>query len=366
MTVSELKIEHYRSLRYINMRLRRVNVIVGPNGSGKSNLYKSLKLLFHAAEGRFARSIVEEGGIESAMWAGPRMKNEKYRLNFSIKLESGLKYELQCGVPVLDETNPFPFDPIIKEEHVSFLDRGDKVKLLERKSMAVHARDNQGKQITYPYGASESESVIAELKEPHLFPELSQLRNEFLSWRFYHKFRTDDESPIRTGTFATKSMIMQHDASDLAAALKTILWVGDSRALQACIDQAFPGSSLDFAEFNGMLSVALRMPGLHRPLEARELSDGTLHYLCLLAALLSPRPAGLIALNEPEASIHPDLLVPLADLIKAASKESQLWIITHSFRLAELIGERCNVEPFELEKLEGATRIKRRDGVDEE
>lgn len=362
MTISELKIENYRSLKYINMRLRRVNVIVGANASGKSNLYKSLKLLYHAAEGRFARSIVEEGGIESAMWAGPRSKNEKYRLKFSVKLETGLKYELQCGIPIPDETNPFPFDPIVKEEYVSLFDKeGQKVKLLERKSFAVHARDNQGKRVTYPYGASESESVIAELKEPHLFPELSQLRNEFLSWRFYHKFRTDDESPIRTGTFATKSMIMQHDASDLAAALKTILWVGDAPTLHQSIAHAFPGAHLDFAEHNGYLSVALQMPDLFRPLESRELSDGTLHYLCLLAALLSPRDAGMIALNEPEASIHPDLLVPLADLIKAASRQSQLWIITHSFKLAELICERCNVDPFEIEKIDGATRIKRRD-----
>ena len=49
--------------------------------------------------------------------------------------------------------------------------------------------------------------------------------------------------------------------------------------------------------------------------DASELSDGTLHYLCLLAALLSPRPPSLLALNEPEASIHPDLIGPLAKLI---------------------------------------------------
>ena len=44
---------------------------------------------------------------------------------------------------------------------------------------------------------------------------------------------------------------------------------------------------------------------------AGELSDGTLRYLCLLAVLLSPRPPELLALNEPETSIHADLLEPL-------------------------------------------------------
>ena len=61
------------------------------------------------------------------------------------------------------------------------------------------------------------------------------------------------------------------------------------------------------------------MPGILRPLEARELSDGTLRYLCLIAALLSPRPATLLALNEPEMSLHPELMQPLAELIVLAS-----------------------------------------------
>jgi hypothetical protein len=40
----------------------------------------------------------------------------------------------------------------------------------------------------------------------------------------------------------------------------------------------------------------------HRPLEASERSDGTLRYLCLAAALLTPRPPELLALNEPETT----------------------------------------------------------------
>src|SRR5262249_24669152 len=86
-----------------------------------------------------------------------------------------------------------------------------------------------------------------------------------------------------------------------------------------------------------MFAVLLRMPGLRRPLRARELSDGTLRYLCLLAALLSPLPPALLALNEPETSLHPDPLEPLAQQLVNAGKYSQLWIVTHSARLAGLV-----------------------------
>ena len=72
------------------------------------------------------------------------------------------------------------------------------------------------------------------------------------------------------------------------------------------------------------------MPGLNRPMGAGELSDGTLRYLCLMAALLSPRPPPFLALNEPEMSLHPDLLGPLSRLIVEAAKNSQIWVTTHA------------------------------------
>ena len=355
MTVAEFQVEGYRSLEDLWMRLKRVNVIVGPNGSGKSNLYKSLLLVAAAAEGRFARILAQEGGLNSALWAGPKSKGP-VRMKLMVKLETGLKYELVCGLPVPTES-PFANDPFIKEEEVSLLNRGEKTIFLTRKNAAVHARDASCKRVLYPSVVGDSESVLSELKEPHLFPELSALRQEFLSWRFYHKFRTDEDSPLRRESYATRVMSLSHDASDLAAALATILWVGDAQGLGEAVDAAFPGAKLDIDESEGRLNLSLLMPGMLRPFSARELSDGTLHYLCLLAALFSPRPAKLLALNEPEASIHPDLLLPLAELVRVASKQSQIWVITHSFPLANFISEHCVVDNFQLEKVDGATRV---------
>ena len=105
------------------------------------------------------------------------------------------------------------------------------------------------------------------------------------------------------------------------------------------------------------MSVQLQLPGIQRPFDARELSDGTLRYLCLLAALKSPRPPTLLALNEPETSLHPDLLEPLAQLLAEASRTSQLWITTHSEQLAEAVAKHARCAPIELEKVDGETRI---------
>ena len=78
----------------------------------------------------------------------------------------------------------------------------------------------------------------------------------------------------------------------------------------------------------------MRQHGLLRPLKASEFSDGTLRYLLLIAALMTPRPPPLMILNEPETSLHPDLLAPLARLIAPASLRSQIIVVTPAGKLA--------------------------------
>ena len=87
-----------------------------------------------------------------------------------------------------------------------------------------------------------------------------------------------------------------------------------------------------------------------RPLSAAELSDGTLRYLLLVAALLTPRPPTLMVLNEPETSLHPDLLPALARLIIRASGQCQVWVVSHARRLISALQEDPECNCIVLEK----------------
>jgi predicted ATPase len=98
--------------------------------------------------------------------------------------------------------------------------------------------------------------------------------------------------------------------------------------------------------------------GLLRPLKASELSDGTLRYLLLVAALLSPRPPTLMILNEPETSLHPALLPPLARLIAQASKRSQAVVVTHAPTLVAVLDADAEYRQIVLEKHLGETIVK--------
>jgi predicted ATPase len=191
------------------------------------------------------------------------------------------------------------------------------------------------------------------VSEPQRYPALSALRDRFLAWRFYHSFRTDPDSPIRRSQVPVRTPALAPDGRDLACALQTILEVGDANGLRAAIDHAFPGSELEL----GGREVKMRTPGLHRALDAHELSDGTLRYLCLIAALLSPRLPPLLALNEPETSLHPDLLDPLAELISGMLRGNHVWLTTHAKELAEGVAKRTGTEPVRLTKEKGETRI---------
>src|SRR6202022_3645405 len=123
---------------------------------------------------------------------------------------------------------------------------------------------------------------------------------------------------------SARPSIRRSTASSYGAALMTIRDIGDSRALDAAVEQAFPGAELELIGESGRFSFKLHMRGLLRPLEPAEASDGTLRFLYLLAALLSPRPPLFLALNEPETSLHPDMMEALAKLIQDAAARGQV------------------------------------------
>ena len=365
MPIREVHVTGYRSVRDVRLRLRQINVLTGPNASGKSNLYNSVFLLAKAAQGGFARVIADEGGMPSVLWAGERKgrsmsssRLEPVRMGLGVKTDT-FNYDLVCGLPK-PYRSAFDLDPEVKEERVWMEGpRGMKVTFFERTSEQAWILDREERLADYSGELLPTESVLSQLREPHLYPELSALRAEMNQWRFYHHFRTDHESPLRHPQVGVRTPVLGHDGRDLAAALQTIIEIGQEEDLHDAIRSAFPGASLeiDHDDESGMFAVLLRMPGLKRPLRARELSDGTLRYLCLLASLLSPRPPALLALNEPETSLHPDLYEPLARAMVNASRNSQLWVVTHSQRLAELVEQYSGEEPIRLELTGGETKV---------
>lgn len=357
MALTSLSVAGYRSVRSLWTPLDRVNVVLGPNGSGKTNLYRSLALLVAAARGRLARAIGREGGMASVMWAGPQRRQERRGVIVEVQ-DDALSYRLELGLPIPLTPTLFPLDPEVKSEEIAFREGTRKTLLMERKGPTAWMRDDDGRRVAYPREIVASESVLSQLRDRHRYPEVSAFAERMQGWRLYHHFRTDADAPLRQPQVGVSTHVLSSSGDDLAAALQTIREVGDGPALDAAVEDAFPGSRL-LVEADGLTRVALRMrvPGIGRPLEATEMSDGTVRYLCLLAALLTPRPPDLMALNEPETSLHPQLLAPLGRLVARAGRGAQLFVTTHARELAEAVAASTGARTIGLSLSDGATQI---------
>lgn len=348
--ITTLAVENYRSLRRLTIPLTALNIVTGSNGSGKSSLYRSLRLLSEAAQNNAVAALAREGGLESTLWAGPTVVRRRQargnamsigtsgdaatlRLGFS---GEDFGYSIEFGIPgpsmvSAGEPSLFDHDPEIKCESVwAGPIYRPSTSLVERHNGVVTVRGEQGTWDIRPHLVHGYDSMLSELSDPEATPELFRIRERIRSWRFYDHFRTDADSDPRGSRIGTRTLVLSGDGADLAAALRTIYEIGDRAALEETIDHAFPGSSMEVVQIAGRFELLLHQPGLNRPLSASELSDGTLRYLLLVAALLTPRPPELLVLNEPESSLHPDLLVPLAALISAAARYSQLIVVSHA------------------------------------
>lgn len=368
-----LSIANYRSISDLTMPLGRLNVITGENGSGKSNLYKALRLLAETAKGGVINSLAEEGGLASTYWAGPEMLSsgmhrgdtpiEGVRRNHTLRLKLGFAsesfgYTITLGLPT-PSSSAFSRDPEIKIESIF---NGPCYRpassLVERKGNLIKIRAGREWRVVTQH-IPVYDSMFDQLADPAAAPEVFHVREMIRNWRFYDHFRTDKDAPARQEQLGTRTPVLHQDGRDLAAALQTILEIGDREALAVAINDAFPGSRLEVLTHNdGHFSLAFHQKGLLRPLSAAELSDGTLRFVLWIAALLTPRPPELMVLNEPETSLHPDLLPALARLIIQASQHTQIWVISHANHLIHSLTRDPECQTIELEKELGKTRIK--------
>lgn len=370
--ITRLAISGYRSLRDVRVALGPLNVVTGANGSGKSSLYRALKLLADIAQGRIIQSLAAEGGLQSTLWAGPEQFSREMKAGtrpvqgtvrknpISLKLGFGgtdYGYAIDLGLPS-SAAPRFSADPVIK---VETLWTGEQIRrtniFASRNGPGVRIRNDGGEWQQVYTQLAHFDSMMTHCGDPRDAIELLVLRERMRDWRFYDHFRTDRDAPSRKPQIGTYTPVLAGEGADLAAALATICEIGSEEAMDVAIADAFPGGSVDVVDNDGHFEVEMRQHGLLRPLKAAELSDGTLRYLLLVAALLSPRPPELMVLNEPETSLHPVLLQPLARLIVQASKRSQVIVVSHAGALVEALDADATCSRIVLEKRLGETTV---------
>lgn len=367
--LNTVAIRGYRSLREVIVPLANLTVVTGANGTGKSSVYRALRLLADCGRGEVIGSLAREGGLESVLWAGPVSTRGARRTGTTegttrtgpVSLELGFAtdefgYLVDLGLPqYAGPASLFARDPELKREAVFAGPRMRPSTVVVRRGggYAEVAAESGGGFTELTRSLPTFRSMLAEFAGG--LRELAAVRDRLRDWRFYDGFRVDAGAPARQPRIGTRTPVLSDDGADLAAAIQTIIEVG-SQDLERAVSDAFDGASVSVAVTDGLFDLQLQQRGMLRPLRAAELSDGTLRFLLWAAALLSPRPPSLMVLNEPETSLHPDLVPPLAAMIAAAARSTQVVVVTHSTVLRERLHDAGAAE-LELYKEWGETLV---------
>jgi predicted ATPase len=235
-------------------------MVTGANGSGKSSLYRALRLLGDAAQNSVVASLAREGGLTSTLWAGPEIIGRSVRKGEHpvegtvrqkpVALKLGFAgdvygYSIELGYPPPPPpTTMFDRDPAIKREciwHGAVYNRH--ASLVDRNNNLVTATGDDGDEpAILTQNLSAADSMLTSVPDPIRAPEMLEVREAIRRWRFYDGFRTDVESPVRFPRIGTFTPVLSNDGTDLAAALQTILEIGEDEALRKAIDDAFPAA----------------------------------------------------------------------------------------------------------------------------
>ena len=342
----------------IDLPMRGLNVFIGPNGSGKSNLIEVLALL-RAAPKSLPAPVKEMGGVREWLWKGGRSpseavvdvvvsnpgKNQDLRHVLSVR-EHGTRFEvvdesIENEPPYAGKPDPY-FYYRYQRGHPILRDFQDKERKLKREQVLPE------------------ESILSQVRDPERYPVLATLQTSYSDIRLFRNWSFGPEAALRREQSAHgRGDYLDDGGGNLALVLSKIR-NRVRKELTQSLRKLYAGiEDIGFEIDGGTVQLFLEESG-GRQIPATRLSDGTLRYLCLLAILLHPKPPPLVAIEEPELGLHPDVIGHIADLLQAAAERTQLVVTTHSRALVDALAEQPEAIVV-CEKHEGESCFERLD-----
>ena len=338
-----------------------LNVIIGPNGSGKSNLIEAIGLLA-AAPRSLSEAIRDGGGVAEWLWKGSKGKPTariEAVVDFPNAAHTPLRYELAFS-------HAFPWLVVVDERISNAASDPDSEPVLYFGYIngRPHIRFQGAMQAIGATEFNNTESILSQRRDPGAYREMFRLGQLLLNTLLYRDWSFGRYTPPRVPQPADlPNNYLSKDAQNLGLILNQIRKDPDAKeALLKHLGLVYEGvRDVDVSIEGGTVQVFLHENKWVIP--ATRLSDGTLRWLSLLAILLNPRPQYLVCIEEPEMGLHPDLLPPLAHLLREASQRMQLVVTTHSDALVDALSDTPE-SVLVCEKHEGSTTMRRLDKDD--
>lgn len=330
-----ITIEGYRRLFnvQVDMRDRPLTVMIGANGVGKTSLLEIFSLLAASANAQLANKISELGGLAdivtrdiansiaiSLSMSVPGYAPLDYQLEVVLK---GLTYEI--ALETLTENNPLVLEPF---KHINSL--GLDVKYFNFEDQKL-LRPN--------WDHNPLETSLAQV--PKMYQEPENLRKRLASCTFYGALNVAPKSPVRLPQSMRPASLPGANGEDLVSCLYYLRETDPERfeIIEDTLTAAFP----DFERLGfppvaaGTITMTWKDKNFSKPIYMHQLSEGTLRFIWLITLLQSPGLTAVTLIDEPEVSLHPELLRLLADMMREASQKTQLIVATHSDRLIRFL-----------------------------
>ena len=329
----EISIKGFRRLADVKLELRPLSVMIGANGIGKTSMLDVLSLLASSAQGSLNSAISELGGLAALM-----------TYDHADGLELGISMEVQNYEPLLYLVRIKPQGPsyVIEEETLSQIRQAGREPFKHIDSHGTNVQYyevSQGRLVRPNWEHNPLETSLYQV--PKMFQEPEDFRRRLASSTFYHVLNVDPRSPVRLPQPMRPAPLPGKNGEDLVSCLYYLRETDRDRfeAIEDALHAAFDGfERLEFPPVAaGTLAMSWRDKNFSKPLYTNQLSEGMLRFLWLVTLLQSPGLSALTLLDEPEVSLHPELLSLLADLFREASKRTQLVIATHSDRLVRFL-----------------------------
>jgi len=353
MMISKITLENFFSFKHLTTIALNsdINILVGINGSGKSNFLKAIHLLAESIAGNgFETVFLKE-------WSGFHSV-----INFNQQEKDAIKLSFEFDKKVINNVMqkggyPFPNNPIYEISIVQagttsyYLteklysqpikpDEKDFIYMEMNNAQGFISTQESGKVVYQKYPQEQShisfkatELVLRQISDPDRFYPLFTLKRALEELLIYSYFDTSINSSIRQpANYGTETQLLSNGKN-----MMTILnHIKNNHPLnydkiEKAIRKINPYfKDINFAILGAKLYLVLREEYLARSVSIEHISDGTLHYLLLLSVLFNPECGYLVCMDEPETSLHPDMINSIAEAIKQASNSTQLIIATHS------------------------------------
>jgi len=324
--LKSIHIQNFKSIQQLDIQLEPLNILIGPNGAGKSNFISLFKFFEPLFTQRLKEYIFNLGGINSLLFN--EFPNSRF-FSAAFEVQASEDYTITYEFGIVSNGEQYS----VEAENLNRKHRnGHYAPLRMRVNLTLNPDEaiiSKWKHISVP-GDRTIESADLILKyfgRPSVF----------------HFHDTSDNAPVKLPQDMEDVYFLKNEAENLAPFLMhlrekhyaTYYQIVESVRL---VYPQFHDFELEESPFaKGKVVLRWRESTSGQIFHARQISDGTLRFICLATLLLQPKGSTYvpptILLDEPELGLHPFAIQVLADLINKAIQNRQVIIATQSVNL---------------------------------